>query len=300
VDPLILLTSRVLAGRDSNGHREYPRPVRKSLRGNQTEKIHLLCQDLRLHEHRQSASRIGNSGISRRGLANKPWTTSTFPSDAGDVTSTTTSTEIAPSSKQSTKPSEPAQKDGFTTVASKKRNPPRRQTQGQTQNLVTRNSYEILNQLPEEEEILDPHKNLQQSQEKPLNPTPPPKSQEPNTEDRGEGDGDTPMQLDERDLAGIDLEKLEEALNQKDLQTLPEEQLRKVHKVFLNSSAGSTARLGIATDSNSGSKKIPRENKRRGRKTAQQLIKEAGNLMINSGQIHKISEVYLQPPPSTQ
>jgi hypothetical protein len=33
------------------------------------------------------------------------------------------------------------------------------------------------------------------------------------------------MQLDDRDLAGIDLEKLEEALNQKDLQALPEEKL---------------------------------------------------------------------------
>jgi hypothetical protein len=105
------------------------------------------------------------------------------------------------------------------------------------------------------------------------------------------------MQLDDRDLAGIDLEKLEEALNQKDLQTLPEEQLRKVHKVFLNSSAGSTTRLGIATDTSSGSKRVLRENKRRGRKTTQQLIKEAGNLMINSGQIHKLSEGYLHPTP---
>jgi hypothetical protein len=91
------------------------------------------------------------------------------------------------------------------------------------------------------------------------------------------------MQLDNRDLVGIDLEKLEEALNQKDLQTLLEEKLRKVHKVFLNSSAGSAARLGIATDSGSGSKIILHENKRRGWKTMQQLIKEAGNLMINSG-----------------
>jgi hypothetical protein len=191
------------------------------------------------------------------------------------------------------KASEQAQKDGFTTVASKKRNPPRRQIQGQQQNIATRNFYEILNQLPEEEEIQDLHKNPQQSPENPSDPTPPPQSHETQIKDRGEGDGDTPMQLDERDLVGIDLEKLEEALNQKDLQTLPEEQLRKVHKVFLNSSAGSTARLGIATDSNSGSKKILRENKRRGRKTSQQLIREAGNLMINSGQIHKISEVYL-------
>jgi hypothetical protein len=108
------------------------------------------------------------------------------------------------------------------------------------------------------------------------------------------------MQLDERDLACIDLEKLEEALNQKDLQALPEEKLRKVHKFFLNSSAGSTARLGIATDSSSDSKRIPRENKRRGRKSAHQLIKEAGNIMLNSGQIHKLSEGYLYPtPPSS-
>jgi hypothetical protein len=41
------------------------------------------------------------------------------------------------------------------------------------------------------------------------------------------------MQLDEQDLADIDLEKLEEAFNRKDLHTIPVEQLRKVHKVSL-------------------------------------------------------------------
>ena len=107
------------------------------------------------------------------------------------------------------------------------------------------------------------------------------------------------MLLDDRDLAEIDLEKLEEALNQKNLQTLPEEQLRKVHKVFLNSSVGSTSRLGIALDQNTGPKKIPRESKRRGRKPAHQLIREAGNLMINSGQIHKLSERYLPTSPTS-
>lgn len=107
------------------------------------------------------------------------------------------------------------------------------------------------------------------------------------------------MQLDTQDLAGIDLEKLEESLNLRDLQGLPEEQLRKVHKVFLDSMAGSTARLGIATESNSFSKKIPPENKRRGRKPVHQLIKEAGNLMINSGQIQNLSEGYLHPHPSS-
>ena len=97
------------------------------------------------------------------------------------------------------------------------------------------------------------------------------------------------MQLDDRDLAGIDLEKLEEALNQKDLQEIPEEQLRNVHKVFLDSSIGSTARLGIATDCGSSSKNVLRENKRRGQKLVHELIKEAGILMINSRQIHKLS-----------
>jgi hypothetical protein len=110
-------------------------------------------------------------------------------------------------------------------------------------------------------------------------------------------DGDTTMQLDEKDLEDIDLEKLEEALNQKDLQNIPVDQLRKVHKVFTNSTAGSTARLGIATDPSTESKRAPKENKRRGRKPAHQLIKEAGNLMINSGQIQRLSEGYLPPPP---
>jgi hypothetical protein len=43
------------------------------------------------------------------------------------------------------------------------------------------------------------------------------------------------MQLDEQDLVDIDLEKLEEALNRKDLHAIPVEQLRKVHKVFIDS-----------------------------------------------------------------
>jgi hypothetical protein len=199
--------------------------------------------------------------------------------------------------KQATKATENRQKDGFTTVTSKRRNPPRKQAANDRQNIATKNSFEILEQLPEDEEVQDPHKNPLKTPAEGSNLDPNPHIGEIPMDGHGEGDGDTPMLLDDRDLAGIDLEKLEEALNQKDLQTLPEEQLRKVHKVFLNSSAGSTARLGIATDSNSGSKRILRESKRRGRKTAQQLIKEAGNLMINSGQIHKLSEGYLHSAP---
>jgi hypothetical protein len=107
------------------------------------------------------------------------------------------------------------------------------------------------------------------------------------------------MLMNETELEEIDLEKLEEALNQKDMQHIPVEQLRKVHKVFTDSTARSTARLGIMADPSLENKKPSKENKRRGRKPAQQLIKEAGHLMINSGQIQRLSESYLQPPPSS-
>jgi hypothetical protein len=51
------------------------------------------------------------------------------------------------------------------------------------------------------------------------------------------------MQIDERELEDIDLDKLEEAFNRKKLQIIPWEKLRKVHKVFTNSTTGATYRL---------------------------------------------------------
>jgi hypothetical protein len=104
------------------------------------------------------------------------------------------------------------------------------------------------------------------------------------------------MQLDEQDLADIDLEKLEEAFNRKELQTIPVEQLRKVHKVFIDSTTGSTSRLGISLDPTTELKCTSRESKRRGRKSAHQLIKEVGNYMLNSGKIQRLTEGYLHPP----
>jgi hypothetical protein len=204
-----------------------------------------------------------------------------------------------PLNQQAPKVSQNLQKDGFTTIQTRKKNPTRKQTADPRPRIQTRNAYDILSQLPEEEEVQDPHAGSQKG--KAQNPATPPSdpNKEINAEEKGDVDGDTLMQMDAQDLAGIDLEKLEEALDQKDLQGLPEEQLRKVHKVFLDSTAGSTARLGIATESSSGSKKTPRENKRRGRKPVHQLIKEAGHLMINSGQIQKLSEGYLHPHPSS-
>jgi hypothetical protein len=181
----------------------------------------------------------------------------------------------------------------------KEETPPRRQITDHKPKILTKNAYDILSQLSEDEEIQDPHEGLQKNKDQNPIPSYSGPNKEIHADEKGDGDGDTLMQVDAQDLAGIDLEKLEEDLNQKDLQALPEEQLRKVHKVFLDSTAGSTARLGIATESSSGSKKIPRENKRRGQKPVHQLIKEADNLMINSGQIHKLLEGYLHPhPPS--
>jgi len=192
---------------------------------------------------------------------------------------------------------ESKQTDGFTTVTAKRRNPPKKHFVDLKPNIATKNPYEILEQLPEEEEVQNPLKHPQSLQVENMQPNLPPPNHKARMEDREEGEGETPMILDDIELAGIDLEKLEEALNQKNLQTLPKEQLHKVHKVFLNSSVGSTAHLGTALDQNSGSKKILRDSKRRGRKPTHQLIKEAGKLLINSGKIQKLSEGYLHSSP---
>jgi hypothetical protein len=58
----------------------------------------------------------------------------------------------------------------------------------------------------------------------------------------------------------------------------------------MDSSAGATSRLGIRVDPKSDQRRHPKENKRRGRKSTHQLIKEADNYMINLGQIHKLLE----------
>ena len=70
------------------------------------------------------------------------------------------------------------------------------------------------------------------------------------------------MEMIERDLAEIDLDIPEESLNKKYLQTVPKEQLRKVHKVFLDSSAVATLQLGIREDPNPDQRRNTKENKR--------------------------------------
>jgi hypothetical protein len=168
------------------------------------------------------------------------------------------------------------------------------------------NSFEALNNLPEAEEVENPHKMTwkednnnrenQQPQEHLIPGIPADPQNRPDTGKEPKKEEDTVMEMDEHDLVEIDLDRLEEALNKKDLQTLPEDQLRKVHKVFLDSSTGATSWLGIRGDPNLDQRRHPKENKRRGRKSMQQLIKEADNYMINSGQIHKLSESSFSHP----
>jgi len=118
-------------------------------------------------------------------------------------------------------------------------------------------------------------------------------------------DREVDMELEEQDLAGVDLEHLEHAYRQQKLYTIPRDQLWKVHKVFLNSSAGSSAQasksLGIQGGQSKNPAKTQKDEKKRGRKSTNKLIQEIGNFMVNSGQINLISDRFppLPTPPSS-
>jgi hypothetical protein len=111
-------------------------------------------------------------------------------------------------------------------------------------------------------------------------------------------DGDEEMEMEEPDLTRVDLEHLEHACRHQKLYTIPRDQLRKVHKLFLNSSVGSSARdsksLRIHGSQIKNSSKGQKDEKKRGRKSTNKLIQEIGNFMVNSGQIHLISDSF--PP----
>jgi hypothetical protein len=63
-----------------------------------------------------------------------------------------------PLNVQAPKARDNKKKDNFTTVTGRKKNPPRKKNPDPGPKILTKNSYEILNQLPEDEEIQDPHK----------------------------------------------------------------------------------------------------------------------------------------------
>jgi hypothetical protein len=106
--------------------------------------------------------------------------------------------------------------------------------------------------------------------------------------------------IEEQDLAGVDVEHLEHAYRHQKLYTIPRDQLRKVHKVYLNSSAGSTTRaskaLGIQGNQTKNSNKSQKEEKKRGRKSTNKLIQKIGNFMVNLGKID-LGHLPSSPPP---
>lgn len=102
-------------------------------------------------------------------------------------------------------------------IQTRKKNPPQKQEASPKPGISTKNTYDILSQLLEDEEIQDLHIGSQKGKD--LSSILPPSglNKETNAEEKGDADGDTLMQLDAQDLAGINLEKLEEALNLRDL-----------------------------------------------------------------------------------
>jgi hypothetical protein len=110
------------------------------------------------------------------------------------------------------------------------------------------------------------------------------------------------MDTEEQDLVSVDLEHLEHTYRHKNLYTIPPDQLRKVHKIFINSFAGSSARssksLGIQGNHTKTPGKNPKDDKKRGRKSTTTLIQEIGQFMVNSGQMHLISDSFPPPLPS--
>jgi hypothetical protein len=176
----------------------------------------------------------------------------------------------------------------------------------------TSNQFEILNRLPNSQEVENPHhhdskgstkgkaKQISKPVVEQVIPSNSPAQGEVNL--RTKDGKDLDMLVDERDLADIDLEKLEEAYNKKELQNLPLEQLYKVHKVYIDSTTRATSRsdsgLDIQIDLGKENRKTPKEGKRRGCKSAQQLIQEVGSFTINSGQIQKLTEGFFPPPPN--
>jgi hypothetical protein len=201
--------------------------------------------------------------------------------------------------------------EGFVQAAGKRRQGNRKQVTQVSKDLPTSNKFDTLQNQPE-----NPISDANPSEPSPpndtqtegQNATPPPQSnttalhspsplqEQPDLQEMD--DGDEEMIIEEQDLAGVDLDHLEHAYRHQKLYTIPRDQLRKVHKIFLNSSAGSTARagkaLGIQGSQSKNPSKVQKEEKKRGRKSTNKLIQEIGNFMVNSGQINLISDSF--PP----
>jgi hypothetical protein len=151
---------------------------------------------------------------------------------------------------------EEKQQDGFTQVKGCRKQTSKKSTQTGSKKIPTNNSFDALNNLSDKEEVENPHKTSKPRKGKgkakqTLDPvlekirSHDPQAHTTLGKDLYDDDDDIIMQIDERELEDIDRDKLEEALNRKEIQSILVEQLRKVHKVFIDSTTGATSRLGI-------------------------------------------------------
>jgi hypothetical protein len=77
--------------------------------------------------------------------------------------------------KQAAKASDTKQTDGFIPVTTKRRNPAKKQSTDPKHSIATKNPYEILEHLPEEEEVQNPLKHSQRPLMEDKQSNPPPK-----------------------------------------------------------------------------------------------------------------------------
>jgi hypothetical protein len=208
-------------------------------------------------------------------------------------------------------------KEGFAPPGGKRRQANRRQPNQVSKDPSTRNKFDALQDQSENpetntnppkrpEDFTSSSKILEEEKQAPgkkIAQDPPTTAENPQDAQQPE-DGEAEMDTEEQDLAGVDLEHLEHAYRHQKLYTIPPDQLRKVHKIFINSSAGSSARsskgLGIQGSQTKTPGKNPKDDKKRGRKSTTTLIQEIGQFMVNSGQMHLISDSFPPlPPPSS-
>jgi len=166
-------------------------------------------------------------------------------------------------------------KDGFTQVQGKQRQYPYKKiVNTQAKAPSTSNSFVILNQTLENQEMEGVCHDLPKVQEKEtihsihpiIEKIVPVSGPNPVMEEKGTEDGgDIEIELDEKEIVRIDLVSLEEAYHKKGFLSLPLEQLPKVKKVYQDSTVGTTSRsvlgLGIQKNTLNDSQKQSREKK---------------------------------------
>jgi hypothetical protein len=199
-------------------------------------------------------------------------------------------------SKDKASPNE-KQNDCFTRVQGRCMKGQKKPTLNPAKAPSTRNSFEILNQVPRLEDIeaISQQTNVGNVQNRVkevpeivLEQVIPIPVTNPMGEDKIIEDGrNKEVELYEKEFIRINPVSLEESYRKKELLSLSPDQLWKVHKVYLNSRNRATSIFGVGFSINKDplkeSCKLSKDDKRHCRKSTQQLIHEVGSfIMVNS------------------